>query len=433
MRADSSLVRLLLFSISCAALLGCGGGDDSGSKNEGSGASGGSGASASSGGSGAASGGTSSNSAGSSPEAGAGSDEPAPDEHSYEADDPNIQYMGRMDWSDLKAPRFAASAAQLRIKFSGTGASVRILDENRYGTNKNYFEVLLDDEPAVKLTALKTQTSYEIAKDLPNGEHTLTIAKRTEPAVGYSSLLGLTIQGELLEPEPPAERRLEIIGDSISCGSGNEAADGSAECSEDGWGQPYHNGYLAYGPVMARALDAQYHVTAVSGIGLIRNYSSKYDARPMPEVYDLMYPQEMTSPVWDTSQFIPDAVIVTLGTNDFSPGDSQREKMTVETYTAAYVDFVTTLRGYYPDAHIFGVSSPMLGDGWPEPTDTSATDLKSAIAAMVEHFNSAGDDKVHQFNVTKLIGTGCGTHPSAEQDASMAAELGDFVKTTLGW
>ncbi len=416
----------------CAAL-GCSSEGDGTDKNDDSGGNAGSGATSSSGGD-LSSGGSTANEAGSPGEAGAGNpDLPAPEEHAYDADDPLIQYMGRIDWTDPKAPRFAASAVELHVEFTGTGASVKILDEGRYGTNKNYFEVLVDDEPAVKLQALKTQTSYEVAKDLPNAKHTLTVAKRTEAGVGYASFMGLTIQGELTEPPAKPERRIEIIGDSISCGSGNEAENGSEQCSEDGWGQPYHNGYLAYGPVMARALDAEYHVTAVSGIGLIRNYSSMYDARPMPEVYDLMYYEEMTSIPWDSAEFVPDAVVVTLGTNDFSPGDSAREKMTIETYTAAYVAFVEQLRQYYPDAHIFGVSSPMLGDGWPEATDMSASDLKSAIAAMVEHFSGAGDDKVHQFNVTKLIGTGCGTHPSAEQDASMAAELGAYVKETLGW
>lgn len=362
-----------------------------------------------------------------------GADSPAPTTNSYDADDPRIQYMGRIDWVKPKAPHFASPGVQMKVRFKGTGATIRILDENRYGTNKNYFEVLVDDAPAVKLQALRSQEAYEVAKELPNTEHTLIIAKRTEANIGYSSFTGLDIQGELLDPPARPEKRIEIIGDSISCGSGNEADNESAECSEDGWGQPYHNVYRAYGPVMARALDAEYQVTAVSGIGLVRNYSSMYDARPMPEVYDLMYLEEMASKPYDTSLFVPDAVVVALGTNDFSPGDSEREKMTVETYTEAYIAFVTQLRGYYPDAHIFAVSSPMLGDGWPEATDTSATDLKSALAATVEHFAGEGDDKVHQFNVTKLTGTGCGTHPSADQDAAMADELGAFVKDTLGW
>ncbi|MBC7795133.1 MAG: hypothetical protein H7Z43_15620 [Clostridia bacterium] len=141
----------------------------------------------------------------------------------------------------------------------------------------------------------------------------------------------------------------------------------------------------------------------------------------------------MTSIAWDASKFVPDAVVIALGTNDFSPGDSEREAMTVDEYTTAYIAFVEKLRGYYPDAHIFGMSSPMLGDGWPMATDMSASNLKSAIAAMVEHFNTAGDANVHPITVTKVIGTGCGTHPSAEQQASMGAEVATAVKTALGW
>lgn len=380
-----------------------------------------------------ASAGSASQAAGANSGGSAGSSAVALELHSYAADDPKLQYMGRIDWSDPKAPRFAAGAVQLKAKFVGTGATIKILDENRYGNNKNYFEVLVDDAPAVKLTALKAQTDYVVAQDLPNGEHTLTVAKRTEAGIGFSRFLGLDVVGELAEPPARPTRRIEIIGDSISCGSGNEAMNGSPQCLEDGWGQPYHNGYLAYGPVMARSLDAEYNVTAVSGIGLVRNYSSKYDARPLPAVYDLMYYEEMTSVAWDTTQFVPDAVVIALGTNDFSPGDSERDKMTVEAYTTAYVEFVSKLRGYYPEAHIFGVSSPMLGDGWPEATDTSASDLKSALSAMVEHFSAAGDTKVHQVNVTKVIGTGCGTHPGVEQHAAMAAEVATAVQTALGW
>jgi lysophospholipase L1-like esterase len=378
-------------------------------------------------------GGSASESAGAASGGSAGASAVAPELHSYAPDDPKLQYMGRIDWSDPTAPRFASAAVQLKAKFVGTGATLKILDENRYGNYKNYFDIMVDDAPAVKLTALKTQTDYVVAQDLPNGEHTLTVAKRTEAGIGFSRLLGLDIVGELVEPPARPTHRIEIIGDSITCGSGDEATNGSTQCTEDGWGQPYHNAYLAYGAVMARTLDAEYNVTAVSGIGLVRNYSSMYDARPMPEVYDLMYYEEMMSDPWDTTKFVPDAIVVALGTNDFSPGDSEREKMTVETYTAAYVDFVNTLRGYYPEAHIFGMSSPMLGDGWPEATDTSASDLKASLAAMVEHFTSTGDLNVHQINVTKVIGTGCGTHPGTAQHASMAAEVATAIKTTLGW
>ena len=56
------------------------------------------------------------------------------------------------------------------------------------------------------------------------------------------------------------------------------------------------NAYKSYGPLVSEALGADYHLIGVSGIGLLRNYSNMYDARTMPEVYDLYYPELMDSP-----------------------------------------------------------------------------------------------------------------------------------------
>ncbi|MCY0993438.1 SGNH/GDSL hydrolase family protein [Nannocystis sp. ILAH1] len=233
---------------------------------------------------------------------------------------------------------------------------------------------------------------------------------------------------------------MAFIGDSITVGSGNEAANNSPECSADsygnpgGWGQPYHNNWRSYGAVAARSLDAEYHVTAVSGIGLVRNYSFLYDARPMPAVYDLMFLElQQGSPSWEPQGFVPDVVVVALGTNDFSLGDSERPRMTEAEFAAAYVEFVAELRGDYPEAHIILASSLMLGDGWPTPADQFLTDQKTALAEVEAEFATGGDTKVHAFYTTKLIGDGCGTHPSAAQHEAMAAELAEFVRAKVGW
>lgn len=354
-------------------------------------------------------------------------------EHTYDADDANILYAGRVDFTDPKRPRFSAPAVYVQARFVGTSATVRLQDQHRYGNWRNYYDVVIDDGPAIKLSPEVGETSYLVAEDLEPVEHTITVSKRTEANVGNVDFLGFTFTGEIQEPPARPERRMLFIGDSITCGSGNEAANNSEECSADGWGQPYHNARSAYGPVMARSLEAEYHVIAVSGIGLVRNYSSEFDARPMPEVFDLTYLESMTSPQWDPAAFVPDVVVVALGTNDFSPGDSERPMMEVDTFVDAYVTFVEKLRGHYPEAHIFAVSSPMLGDGWPDATYQSLTDQRSSITAVGEHFADAGDDKVHSFIATRLTGSGCGTHPSAEQHEILAAELEAFVKETVGW
>ena len=378
--------------------------------------------------------------------AGSAANMPSPpdtSEHAYEADDPNIQYTGRVDFSNPKRPRFASAGTYITVKFKGVAAALLLEDENRYGSERNFYDVSVDGNAPFKLRADKASTQYELVRDLPYGEHEVRVVKRTEANIGYSDLLGFKFMGTIAEPPARPSHRIVVIGDSITCGAGDEAGNNSTQCSENGmgeaggWGQPYHNANAAYGPVMARALDADYHLTSVSGIGLVRNYSMMYDARPMPEVYDLTFLELTTSPSWDHQQFSPDVIVIALGTNDFSPGDNPpddpRPSMDVAMYTEAYIAFVEKLRGYHPDAHIFGISSPMLSDGWPASTDTFATDLKTSLDGVVSHFEAAGDDKVHEFFVTKVSGAGCGTHPDVAQHAAMAAEVGEYVRSVMGW
>jgi lysophospholipase L1-like esterase len=353
----------------------------------------------------------------------------------YPADDPNILYTGRIDFSDPRRPKFSAPGVYLRARFRGTGASVLLSDEFQNGTNRNYYDAVIDDSTVVKIapTPVSSSDTYEIISGLANAEHTIELVKRTEASIGYGQFLGFLFAGEILPAPARPARRMEFIGDSITCGAGDEADYNSAQCTEDGWGQPYNNVRLAFGPVLARALRAEYHVSAVSGIGLTRNYSFQYDPRPMPEVYDSLYFEQTQSPKWDTARYAPDAVVIGLGTNDFSPGDSDRPTMDGNAFAAAYVEFIGALRGYYPKADIFCISSPMLGDHWPKPEDKSATNQKIAIAKVVGELNGKGDAKVHKYFVNPTVGGGCGTHPTADQQALLANQLGSFLAPIMGW
>jgi lysophospholipase L1-like esterase len=130
---------------------------------------------------------------------------------------------------------------------------------------------------------------------------------------------------------------------------------------------------------------------------------------------------------------VPDAVVIGLGTNDFSPGDSDRPTMDVGAFAMAYVEFIGTLRGYYPKADIFCISSPMLGDHWPKPEEKSATNQKAAITKVVDELNGKGDAKVHKFFVNPIVGAGCATHPNTDQHALLASQLGGFIAPIMGW
>lgn len=350
-------------------------------------------------------------------------------------ENPNIHYIGRIDFSDPQAPKFSAPGVTIQARFRGTAVAVLLEDEFRYGLNRNYYDVLIDDVFVLKLGPERAVTSYPIANNLTDGEHTIAIVKRTESNVGYGKFLGFEFSGEILPAPEKTARRMIIIGDSICCGSGNEALNESPQCSEDGWGQPYANARLAFGPIVAHNLQAEYHLVTVSGIGLIRNYSFEYDTRPLPAVYDSLFLElrDDPSPAWDHSKFMPHAIIIALGTNDFSPGESERPLLSQDVFVRAYVDLIARLRSYHPGARIFCVSSPMLHDGWPEESNAFLSDQLQSITRIVEHLNRHGDPRVYPFFVKSMDGTGCGTHPGVEQHFDIAAQLQPYIAQVMGW
>ncbi len=382
--------------------------------------------------------------------------------HTLSYDDPNIQYSGRILFSAGKAPRFSAPGVNLTVRFKGVGASMIVVD-SAPSNSANYFEVVVDGDYDHG-TKQKPDDSgiVPLVQDLPYGEHVLNIVKRTEASTGSVDFRSITVLGEPLAPPEKPAHKIEIIGDSISVGSGNEAADGSADCMMD-YGRPFSNASKAYGPRIARTLGAEYHVTAVSGIGALRNYQCgdanvAPDPNAMPQVYDRTLIERADSPKWDTSLFVPDAVLMMIGTNDFSPDSCNKPALneTVDpTNYAAFIqvlgDFVTKLEGYYPDAEIFLTSSPMLHDGWPDATYTSDTSQRAAISSVAENVNTAqGNDKVHvilaAYDKTRYAGRGCGTHPNAYEhgiiaglDASKPSDplppalILNPMKAVLGW
>jgi lysophospholipase L1-like esterase len=406
--------------------------------------------------------------------------------NTYTADDPNIQYSGRVDFSNPQQPRFAASSVYVRAKFQGSAVTVMFRDENRY-SGFNFFDVVVDDLPPIKITPVVGKTAFSATPPgLCDGTHTVTIIKRTEADVGATTFLGFRFAGTILPPDPRPARRIEIIGDSITCGAGVEATSPTAsECMQNGlfnlgnpqagYGQGVQDGYLAYGSVLARELNAEWHLTCASGIGLFRNYYSRGDSRTMPQIYDLLFPEDVSdATLWDRTKFVPDVIVIGLGTNDFSrdngPPGSYREPIDVPTLVRqGYVPFINRLAGYYPGVTVVLVSSPILGDNYPTPTDLQLTDHRTAINDVAAYYAGdaglpglpaeagaadaggdagapdaaaeagvAGDGglpnvRVYAAIVDKVQGIGCGGHPNVAQQAAAASQVVKVIKAAQGW
>ena len=157
----------------------------------------------------------------------------------------------------------------------------------------------------------------------------------------------LLAEGEnLLSPDPRPSRKIEFFGDSITSGLGIEAPDDAA----DDLGQ-HKNNFLTYGALAARQLQAEMHVTSQSGIGLMTSW---FDFT-MPEFYDQLSALGNNDSKWDFSAWTPHVVVINLLQNDkwlidglhkLKPDPSEAQRV------EAYVGFVRSIRGKYPDAFI---------------------------------------------------------------------------------
>ncbi|MGF1922616.1 MAG: SGNH/GDSL hydrolase family protein [Bacteroidia bacterium] len=331
----------------------------------------------------------------------------------YSADNPRIQYIGRVDFSNPIKPKMWASGAYVVVKFNGTSCEVDINDEVIYGTVHNYIEVKIDDEPSYRIQLKNKENKITLAKNLPKGNHTVIICKNTEFENGYVEIVGFRCEN-LLNPPKLQKRKMEFIGDSITCGFG--ADERAVKCSDKNtqW-YDQHNAYQAYGPITARSLNAQYHLSSVSGIGLIHSCCDKKIL--MPQVFDKinMAKNEIK---WDFSQYQPDVVTVCLGQND-GVQDSAK-------FCDAYVKFAQTLRSYYPKAKLVFLSSPMADQ-------TLKNALEKYISSVRTALEMQGEKNIGAYFFKRQSTSGCSSHPSLLEQKEIASELTAYLKKTMKW
>jgi len=328
----------------------------------------------------------------------------------YYPDHPYIQYTGRIDFTNPKLPRFWQPGVYFTIRFSGSYCEVILNDEILWGKNHNYLEVIIDGKAARIQTRAKTDT-LDLGKGLSGGIHVLTVCKNTEANIGFLELVRISVR-ELLKPLSKPARKIEFIGNSITCGTGADLSE--IPCGKGVW-QDQHNAYLSYGPVTARALNAQYHLSAVSGIGLMRSCCNMNII--MPHVFDKVSMRNDTIN-WDFNKYQPDVVTVCLGQNDGIQDSTA--------FCTNYLSFLEQLRKYYPKAEIICLTSPMADA-------RLAAFMKKVLTTIVNTVNRNGDKKITRYFFSKQYHNGCDGHPDLAEHQQIAVELIAFVKKTMKW
>ncbi len=348
------------------------------------------------------------------------------------ASDPAIRYVGRLDFSSPHAPRMAFPAVSIETQFEGDAIDL-ILDESAPGgaDGTAYYDVSIDGLAPTKVMTCKEQRVYPLARELSGGFHTVRIAKRTEAQVGSSSFLGFRVRpGTSLRRPVAPPRLLEFVGDSITCGYGNEVSTASPD--EYPFSSRNENALLAFGAITARALGADYVAVAASGRGLVRNYDG-HAALEVPAFYDLTAP-DSSGAAWDHRRHSPDVIVVNLGTNDFSIGLDPRglSAMRAE-FRRAYEAFLERLRATHPRATLIAAVGPMINDAHP-PGYKAWTSIRADVQGVVAARASAGDTDLLYFEFEPQSAPyGEDWHPTVATHRAMAERLSAFIQQKMGW
>ncbi len=253
-----------------------------------------------------------------------------------------------------------------------------------------------------------------VAEALDEGEHKVHCVRITEVLDSVPLVMrDITLEGDIvgLLPKPILpDRRLEFIGDSITCGFGL-----LTEGTGSGYKTDEQDGAHTYAAQTAAYLMSQANFVCISGRGVVRNCDG-IQAPLIPEFFKWTTASNPTP--WDHSQYQPDVVVVNAGTNDAEGEDPAAFAV----FKAGVTDFVHELRRVYPNAHIlwvYGMMNHMMD-----------TPLREAI----EEIN---DDKLHYVRMDSIFDhpeeIGACNHPNQRAHRRCAGVLIDEISRLTGW
>lgn len=294
------------------------------------------------------------------------------------------------------------------FSFGVSGTYVKLMFHSYYEEENKKAYIVISFDKTEETYALNLGVT-EITINLKHME-TIRVYKRSESMMSRSELVSLETDGTFYQYES-IKKQLSItfIGDSLTCGYGNLSND-----TEIPFSTKYEDGLKSYASIAAKALDAEYEMVSVSGIGL---YKSIYANVTMPSIYE-QYDIYDTTPY--PFSFNEDIVVLNLGSNDNSymkflvePTRIHEEKIFME----AYIKFIERLKVLHPKAIIIAISQ---GE-----RQTFVDDLiKEAVIKI-------NDSKIKHFRVSPIDfkdGMGQQYHPTVITHERWGMELASFIK-----
>lgn len=323
------------------------------------------------------------------------------------------------------------SGSSISFTFTGKKAEVCLWSDCGSWEQGFYSQiaVFINNEPTYskRFPLLDEEKLYTVYESDTEQTVTVTIMKFSEAAFGKCGVKYIQIDTDkLLAPPQPKKRKLEIIGDSITCGYGIDAENETIAFTTD-----TENPLDAYSLQLAKMLDADAQLISWSGIGIISRYVPETEDKPlddwlMPMLYeytdaagskDIFQQNQDTWEKWDNKRFVPDLIIINIGTNDASYCREHKNRQDV--WGEAYEKFIAAVRTKNKDIPILCT----LG--------TLDQRLCSKAEEVVQKFrNVYKDTKIHYVHLPLQLdedGKGADFHPSRITQKKTAQILFDYI------
>ena len=296
------------------------------------------------------------------------------------------------------------SASGFETLFYGTSFSAEIVAGSAGSEVK--LAVMVDDlhtptDNNITLSPTRTPTNYVLAENLEEGYHRIRVYKLTEAMQSSVAFKSMKTDGYFWARPNDKKYKIEIYGDSITVGYNNMREEMAESPSPQ-------NSCMTYGWLAAQQIDADVNIIARTGIGMSSSNGANFY---MKNAYKLTYCAETEflgynkrNPKWDFTKYIPDVVVINVGTNDGWGGVLAR-------------DYIRLMREMTQDLiDKYGSNTKILYCGG---VITSA--FMTELLDLADEFP----------NAQVMMLPSVGLHPNAAQHQEIADSLADKLNTIL--
>ncbi|OUM64776.1 carbohydrate esterase family 2 protein [Piromyces sp. E2] len=365
--------------------------------------------------------------------------------YSFEPTKHNVKILGRANYQNGYL-WFGLTDTGIEYTFYGKTTVINVTaDTKAYSEESPAHIAIYADGKIYEKTLINQKNTDFTVKFNRKGKHTVTFIKISEAEQGSLRINKIKADVKKIIPTPPNKKKIEFIGDSITCAYGVDGKE------TDTYSTATQDGTKSYAYLTAKKFNADYSIVAYSGYAILSAVSFDGERNPntaLPPYYDKLGltfgseffslgnnefddgTYELQSTTWKGyKKYNPDLIVINLGTNDsfyFFTIDPSKVEAETEVFVKKYEEFLTKLRRKYPRTEIlctYGIMGQYI-----------TADIEKAINNYIA---KTGDKRVHTYifneqNAEKN-GMGADTHPNAQSQLDSAHELINEIERLYGW